>query len=204
MSDYFFRTIIDVDLEKVRTEVQRAVDLFGWSTGDHICLIHPWEDPGYHNPFGDSASKRTWQAGRKMSDFKWPNRTFGDSYLFEIWNTLRYSTGIPVARMRIARIRPNRCYSFHNDEERRLHLAVDTNSKAFFVVSEYPRDSNNMPVYPEPRFVMENLHSYHVSADGFFYNLDANHAHTAFNGGQTERIHLVIETINELNDRPVS
>jgi hypothetical protein len=204
VSDYpfFLSTSNLYDLEAIRADVAKAIDLFGWGEGNHICLVHPSSTD--QDPHRDAASRRNWPQvfpeGMRMSWFEHFNEWMTGSYLHGLYSILK-DKGSLLARMRIARIPPFRNYSFHNDEEVRLHMAVHTHPHCFFIVSKQGRDDKNMPVYPEPTFVQDDLRVFHVPADGRVYLLDTNHTHTALNASSIERIHLVIETVSPLNDR---
>lgn len=62
------------------------------------------------------------------------------------------------------------CNSWHRDPEPRLHLPIVTNPGSLFVV---------------------NHHATHLPADGSVYFADTRGYHTALNGGEQRRVHLV-------------
>jgi hypothetical protein len=171
----------------------------------HVCLVHP---PGFEqDTMVHARSKGEWKTifGRhvRMSEFTEFNNEFWGGPLHAMWNDLNTLSPVQVTRLRIATLEPRRCYSLHNDEEIRYHFVVETNSKCLFVVSEDGRNPDtHMPVYPEPgQFELPQFHTFHMPADGQVYALDTNHVHTALNGGDTRRIHLLFETVSWINDR---
>jgi len=107
----------------------------------------------------------------KECEFTEVNEEFRGTYLEHIYDTIRATT--PLGRVRLLRIQPGRCYSFHSDTEARFHLAVKTNDSAFIIYRDVP--------------------PYHIPADGIVYSMNATHKHTALNGDRTgqDRIHLV-------------
>lgn len=62
------------------------------------------------------------------------------------------------------------CNSWHRDPEPRLHIPITTNPGSLFVV---------------------NHHVTHLPADGSVYFTDTRGYHTALNGGETNRVHIV-------------
>ncbi len=193
---YFF------DLEAIRQDVSRAIHKFGFGTGNQIALVHPRGPVQDVHLHASSIRQwpKIWPNGIGMADFSVFNEALGDGPLCEMWTKLHKERG--VRRLRIAKLEPNRCYSLHNDEEVRYHFAVETNPKSMFVISDKPRDEKNMPVYPN-RFHIEwaGYGVFHVPSDGQVYMIDANHVHTAINGGDTTRIHLIFECLSDLNCR---
>ncbi len=76
----------------------------------------------------------------------------------------------PIGRMRILSKGLYNCNSWHRDPEPRLHIPLVTNPGALFIV---------------------NHHVTHLPADGSVYFTDTRGYHTALNGGEHNRIHLV-------------
>ncbi len=80
--------------------------------------------------------------------------------------TARY----PIGRMRVLKKNIYNCNSWHRDPEPRLHIPIHTNPGSLFIV---------------------NHHCTHLPADGSVYFTDTRGYHTAINGGETPRVHLV-------------
>ncbi|PCI28444.1 hypothetical protein COB52_03665 [Candidatus Kaiserbacteria bacterium] len=79
-----------------------------------------------------------------------------------------------IGRMRIALLPSHSCYSMHDDhEDYRTHLALKTNSHVYIFY--------------------ENGKSFHIPADGFFYDMYTGENHTVFNAGPCDRIHLLMD-----------
>lgn len=93
---------------------------------------------------------------------------FRGTYFETIFNALiaRY----PIGRVRILKKPPYNCNSWHRDPEPRLHIPIYTNPGALFIV---------------------NNHCTHMPADGSVYFTDTRGYHTALNGGEQPRVHLV-------------
>jgi len=93
---------------------------------------------------------------------------FAHTYFHEVWQTLKQIA--PIGRMRILSKGLYNCNSWHRDPEPRLHIPIVSNPGALFVV---------------------NHHVTHLPADGSIYFTDTRGYHTAFNGGESHRVHIV-------------
>jgi len=109
-------------------------------------------------------------------EFRYFLPEFKTSYLHEIHGAVNAELGGTVGRMRLMKLSPRECYTFHKDDNVRYHLAVRTNPKAFVAFEAGLR---------------------HIPADGRLYRVDTTVPHTALNGGGEDRIHVVISTFSE-------
>ena len=94
--------------------------------------------------------------------------TFADTYFQEVWETL--CAIAPIGRMRVLSKGLYNCNSWHRDPEPRLHIPIISNPGSLFVV---------------------NHHVTHLPADGSVYFTDTRGYHTALNGGESNRVHIV-------------
>ena len=76
----------------------------------------------------------------------------------------------PIGRMRVLLKEPLTCNSWHRDPEPRLHIPIISNPGSLFVI---------------------NHHVTHIPADGSVYFTDTRGYHTAINGGEHPRVHIV-------------
>jgi hypothetical protein len=90
-----------------------------------------------------------------------------------------------IGRVRFMRLLPKTGLSVHRDDEVRYHLVLKTNPKAYIA-----RASN---------FVIERHSSepvvstcYHIPLDSHWWKVDTREVHWVYNGGDEERIHLVV------------
>jgi len=90
------------------------------------------------------------------------------TYLYEVWDTLKAVA--PIGRMRILSKGLYNCNSWHRDPEPRIHIPIVSNPGSLFVV---------------------NHHVTHLPADGSVYFTDTRGYHTALNGGESHRVHIV-------------
>ena len=96
------------------------------------------------------------------------NPAFAGTYFEEVLEEL--NKRFPIGRTRILSKGLYNCNSWHRDPEPRLHIPVITNPGSLFVV---------------------NNHVTHLPADGSVYFTDTRGYHTALNGGETRRVHVV-------------
>ena len=101
-------------------------------------------------------------------DFSEFNPKFRGTYFEHVCQEL--SKRFPIGRTRILSKGLYNCNSWHRDPEPRLHIPIETNPGSLFVV---------------------NHHVTHLPADGSVYFTDTRAYHTALNGGETRRVHLV-------------
>ena len=76
------------------------------------------------------------------------------------------------------RLLPKTGLSVHSDTSERYHLVIKTNKDAFIA-----QTMNNIGIAAV---------CYHIPADTTFYKVDTTKKHFVYNGGNEERIHLVI------------
>ena len=96
------------------------------------------------------------------------NPAFAGTYFEDVHAEL--SRRFPIGRMRVLSKGLYNCNSWHRDPEPRLHIPIITNPGSLFVV---------------------NHHVTHLPADGSVYFTDTRGYHTALNGGETHRVHIV-------------
>lgn len=128
------------------------------------------------------------------------------SYFYEIYQTISQHSETPVARMRLMKLAPMSCYSFHHDSvppRIRYHVVVKTNPQSFICIDQkswrpegYTYSDNYLrSTPPEQGTEVSSIKTYHVPRDGGLYQFNSSLYHTALNGSLTEdRIHLLIST----------
>lgn len=94
--------------------------------------------------------------------------TFKGTYFEHVHKEL--TKRFPIGRMRVLSKGLYNCNSWHRDPEPRLHIPIITNPGSLFLV---------------------NHHATHLPADGSVYFTDTRGYHTALNGGETQRVHIV-------------
>jgi len=101
-------------------------------------------------------------------DFSEFNPKFKGTYFEHVHEEL--TKRFPIGRTRILSKGLYNCNSWHRDPEPRLHIPLVSNPGSLFVV---------------------NHHVTHLPADGSVYFTDTRGYHTALNGGETRRVHIV-------------
>ena len=93
---------------------------------------------------------------------------FKDTYIEEVYNLVKKH--FKIGRMRFLMKPPRSCLSWHRDPEKRLHIPMITNGGSRMVIED---------------------ESFHMPANGNAYITDNTKYHNFFNGGETQRVHLV-------------
>ncbi len=101
-------------------------------------------------------------------DFSEFNPKFAGTYFEHVHQEL--AKRFPIGRTRVLSKGVYNCNSWHRDPEPRLHIPVISNPGSLFIV---------------------NHHATHLPADGSVYFTDTRGYHTALNGGETQRVHIV-------------
>lgn len=96
------------------------------------------------------------------------NPRFAGTYFEHVHEEL--ANRFPIGRTRVLSKGLYNCNSWHRDPEPRLHIPVLSNPGSLFIV---------------------NHHVTHLPADGSVYFTDTRGYHTALNGGETRRVHIV-------------
>lgn len=81
-----------------------------------------------------------------------------------------------IARIRLMKVSPKRCYSWHSDVSIRIHIPLISNKGSFLVIKD---ESKHLTV-------------------GKIWIANTQFPHTAFNGGNSDRFHLVYEYFKPL------
>ncbi len=108
------------------------------------------------------------------SEFTQFNSKFNGTVFEEIYYTLQkhYTLG----RVRLMQSKPKTCLTWHNDNSKRIHLPIKTNSGCQMVIQDQVL---HMPA-------------------GTWWLTDTTVSHTAFNASKESRIHLVAVVLDEL------
>lgn len=140
-----------IDIEKIKEELKLLPDF-----DDQIMLqtVEGNTDPSY-------GTGRL--SGFKETDFTIP-----------LFPQLEYTNKVidllGMFRTRVMVLKPKRCYTYHRDLTKRIHIPVVTNDKCMFIIDDI-------------------VHRY--PADGNYYEVDTTLPHTALNGSREDRIHIV-------------
>jgi hypothetical protein len=98
---------------------------------------------------------------------------FKNSYFKHVYDTLK--SEFNIGRVRLLKLKPRQSLSYHRDPEPRLHIPITTNPGALMIVDQF---------------------ACNLKADGNVYYTDTTKYHTALNGGENDRIHMVITLLD--------
>ena len=98
---------------------------------------------------------------------------FENTYFEEVYETLKKK--YKLGRVRLLLKEPRSTLSWHRDPEPRLHIPIITNPGCIMVIDNVAK---------------------HMPADGSVWITNNKKYHTAFNGGEENRIHLVSCVLN--------
>lgn len=170
-------TNIKVDL----TEVQQSLETILEKTTWHNNQIGLTYRPGATNPWHDSTGSLYDRVNNielvkecKFTEFNLDT----PPYLTYILKTLRETQNFKIGRARFMRLLPKSGLSVHSDTSERYHLVIKTNPDAFIA---HTMKASSMAAI-----------CFHLPADATFYKVDTTKKHFVYNGGNEERIHLVI------------
>jgi hypothetical protein len=104
-------------------------------------------------------------------------------YVRQQLELLRDTLGIELGRIRFMRLLPRTGLSVHRDYELRYHLVLKTNPAVVFAHHVTTDSDIELPSVAQ---------CYHIPQDNHWYELDAREPHWVYNGGEQERIHLVV------------
>ena len=167
-------------LREALAECLRRSDFMGGMQDEGFAALPLTQRPGQTEWTENDLSGRYWLRGddryveearedlvpeKAFSEF---NPDFAGTYIEEVPSQL--ATRFPIGRMRVLSKGLYNCNSWHRDPDPRLHIPIVTNPGSLFVV---------------------NHHVTHLPADGSVYFTDTRGYHTALNGGEKRRVHIV-------------
>lgn len=174
---------ISFDIEKLREALDECLkkgEYQGEQQDQGFAALPLTQRPGQTEWTGNDLSGRYWLRADdryveepredlvpeiQFSEF---NPQFRGTYFEHVHREL--SKKFPIGRMRVLSKGLYNCNSWHRDPEPRLHIPVVTNPGSLFIV---------------------NHHATHLPADGSVYFTDTRAYHTALNGGDFHRVHIV-------------
>jgi len=165
-----------VDLPAVIKDVETVANMARWDEDNQIGLTHR---PGAKSLWKDAVGSLHNDATRSENEFTEINYLI-PSTLKQILIDFAEFQGIHLGRVRIMRLPSKRGLTVHRDITVRYHLVINTNIDSFFGF----RDLRQIDGVAAK--------CYHIPADGHFYKVDTTKIHFVYNGGKTDRTHIVI------------
>jgi len=151
---------------------------FDSTNGDQRCFLNTKDEAQNPNPYQGTGGQNWDQSkayGFRENDFT----EFLPDWKGSIFHKIYENFPLPVARMRLLRLRPRTCYSIHTDGPGafRYQIAVKTNPTAFWIYAD-------------------TLDMIHIPANGHCYEFDGSRPHTFANFNKVkqreDRYHLVL------------
>ncbi|OBY24762.1 hypothetical protein [Leisingera sp. JC1] len=167
-------------LQEALEECLRREDFMGGMQDQGFAALPLTQRPGQTEWTANDLSGRYWLRadGRYVEEpredlvpeveFCEFNPKFAGTYFEHVHSEL--AKRFPIGRTRVLSKGLYNCNSWHRDPEPRLHIPVLSNPGSLFIV---------------------NHHVTHLPADGSVYFTDTRGYHTALNGGETRRVHIV-------------
>jgi len=177
------RLSLTFDIDRLRSALEeclRRADFMGGMQEEGFAALPLTQRPGQTEWTENDLSGRYWLRGDDRYveearedlvpeiDFSEFNPDFAGTYFEHVHSEL--ARRFPIGRMRVLSKGLYNCNSWHRDPEPRLHIPILTNPGSLFVV---------------------NHHVTHLPADGSVYFTDTRGYHTALNGGESRRVHIV-------------
>lgn len=177
LDDVFFAPVPEFafDLERLKKDIFEILEKYPMNHMNQLCLTsRTAENQSVYEGVGQLFNYETKQWSSRERDYTFFNKDLENNYVHEVYQKLKQVVPWNIARVRIMKLESRRCYSFHNDADYRLHIALDTNPQCFLM-------------FLPDQFI-------HIPADGVVYFTNTLKTHSAMNGGRTDRYHLVFST----------
>ncbi len=178
--DNFRKLNIHFDIDAIRQAYETAIATIGFTgaASNCICLTHSVEEE-------DDTRGIFWMRDENYREiqvekfvheeaYKIFEPLLMDTYFKNVYDTL--SRHFRLGRVRVLKLGSRSALSYHRDPENRLHVPIITNPGALMVVND---------------------EAYHMKADGSTYYMNTIDYHTAINGGNAPRVHLVATILDE-------
>jgi hypothetical protein len=167
------RLDVQADLEQINLDLNYVLTKTTWGVENQIGLTHRpnpvdmWKDAT--GSLYDRVNNIELVSEQAFTEL---NAEF-PAYTKTVLNRL----GISLGRVRYMRLAPKTGLSVHADNSVRYHLVLQTNPYAYIA------QTMRGPI---------GAVCYHMPADTHFYKVDTTLEHFVYNGGTTDRIHMVI------------
>ena len=181
------RLKITSDIKLISDELDRILQQQSWEPYNQIGLTrrsnwnqerNVWLDGSgslYNNDSADYVADET-EFNVWNIDSDWYTRQ-----QIELLSENRFSLG----RVRFMLLKPKTGLTVHQDREYRYHLVLKTNSKSYIAYNNKTADFKKSQL-------VSVANCYHIPADGYWYRVDTTKSHWVYNGGNTDRIHLIV------------
>jgi hypothetical protein len=173
--DLFKLDFTKFDQAKIIEAYEQAVERVGFTEGLVNCInVTKHIDGGDNDPRGifwtHDQNYDEIQVEKNIDERKYTlfENKLKDTYFHTIYQEL--SLHFNLGRVRILKLGSRKSLSFHRDPEPRIHVPIITNPGALMIIENFAG---------------------HLKANGNAYFVDTRKYHTALNGGNHDRIHMV-------------
>ena len=185
-----FTPIKDLPILDLNSELNRLLDkkLIHWNTNNSICINTIPERPDDYE-YGTGSLTYDWANSyrikkddgsmerivpelaepKKESDCTQLCSQFKHTMFEEVYNSVKTKYGKSLGRIRLMKMKPKTCLSWHNDENTRVHYPIITAEGCLMIIGDEVK---------------------HMQANTWWHT-DTLPLHTAINASQFDRIHLV-------------
>jgi len=180
MPDNFRKLNIHFDIDAIRKAYQIAVEDIGFNGKLVNCISLTHCDKSKSDPRGVfwtmNEDYEEVQVERYVNEeaYKVFEPLLMNTYFKNVYDLL--SQHFNLGRVRILKLNSRSSLSYHRDPEARLHVPIVTNPGALMIVDK---------------------EAYHMKSDGSVYYMNTLNYHTAINGGNQPRIHLVATVLDD-------
>ena len=172
-------------MELVQTEFDSIISSVGWGKLNQIGLkARPNAENKWVDAAGSLYDRQLGISTASETDFSEWNLD-SNSYIRQQIEMIERSHNFKSGRVRFMRLPPRNGLSVHRDDEVRFHLVLSTNIKSY-IAHSVVIDNPTLSVLPTTAVC------YHLPMDSNWYEVDTREIHWVYNGGDTERIHLVV------------
>ena len=169
-----------IDLPSIAKDVETVINMARWDEDNQIGLTHrPGAKSLWKDAVGSLHNSNYVDHSTSESEFTEINYLIPDTLKQMLLGFAKFQ-GIHLGRVRIMRLPSKRGLTVHRDTTIRYHLVINTNIDSFFGF----RDLRQIDGVAAK--------CYHIPADGHFYKVDTTKIHFVYNGGKTDRTHIVI------------
>lgn len=171
----YWKFPVKMDLAEAMSELEVFLKKTPFTESNQINLTSRHrENQDPYQETGSIYSRQENKSVTKESEYKYFIKKFEGTYFHKLYLEVAEKSVLPIGRMRLLKLKPKACYSVHRDNSIRYHFALKTN--------------------PECYLVFKNQGLVHIPADGQCYATNTLLEHSAMNGSDEERVHLVFST----------
>lgn len=177
---FIVKTQLESNVDKIQVDLTKVLEKTPW-INNQIGLRHRINAL---DKFSDCVGSLFSKQENKFiaSEYEFNQWSIDNLYLQEQIENLCSLEKFTLGRVRFIRLLPKTGLSVHKDKEVRYHLVLTTNSNSY-ICHNTNTDVNSLN---------QIAVCYHIPKDGFWYKVDTRETHWVYNGGLSERIHLVV------------